>query len=130
MAHDSALAALLSGALLLQAAAAPQVAMSDAQVLGVSVGCGLIGGVISTLADATRDTHWSEWVKRAMASGMVAPALVVVAILQLFPERTLLLVTASAGVAGLVAWPVSQLLPKLAPGAIRDALKGWIGGAR
>lgn len=104
--------------------------MSDAQVLGVSVGAGLMGGVISTLAEATRETHWSEWVKRAAASGMVAPAIVVVAILNLLPDRTLLVVTATAGVAGLVAWPVSQLLPRLAPAALRDALKGFIGGAR
>ena len=68
--------------------------------------------------------------KRILASGLIAPALVVLAMLQMDTEHRLLHVFAASGGVGLVAYPVATTLPKLAPAAIRDAIKKWIGGGQ
>lgn len=133
MAHDqTTIGLLLAGAALTQAAAAPQVPMSDQQVVVVAVSSGLIGGVVSTLMAEVALANWREFIKRGLASGMIAPAIVAAAILYVLPAPTLLLVVAASGVAGLVAWPCAQLLPKLAPEALRNGIKRWLsagGGA-
>jgi len=129
MSHDvaNALAWLTTSAYGVTIAAAPQVPMGDAQVLAVSIGSGLIGGLVSALvADVVLTPR--ELAKRMLASGMASGAMVAVAIVYTVSEPRLLLVAGMAMSAGLVAWPVSQMLPKLAPSILRDAIKKWLGG--
>lgn len=114
-------------------AGAPQVPMSDEMVLGVSIGAGLIGGIVSTLiADGAITAR--ELLKRMIASGMASGAMVAGVIIYTMPEPRLLAVGGLALGAGIVAWPVSQTLPKLAPSILRDGLrkwlKDWLGGPK
>ena len=107
-------------------AVAPQVPMSDSQVLVVSIGAGLVGGILSALiSDGVLTAR--EVIKRMIASGMAAGAMVAGAIIYAIPEPRLLTVWGLALTAGLVAWPISQLLPKLAPAVLRDGLNKWLG---
>lgn len=129
MTHDAAhaIAVALSSATSLIAAAAPQVPMGDEQVIAVSIGAGLIGGLVSTLASDLALSN-RELSKRMLASGMAAPAIVAGAITLWVPVPTLFVVFALSGIAGLIAWPISQVLPKLAPSLLKDVLKKWLAG--
>ena len=35
-----------------------------------------------------------------------------------------------SGIVGIVAYPIATVLPKMAPAAVRDAIKKWIGGGQ
>ena len=129
MTHDAAHAAawLVSSAYGLTLAAAPQVPMSDERVLVVSIGAGLIGGLVSLLIDDVQLSK-RELAKRMLASGMASGAMVAGVIVFYVPEPRLLQVGGLALTAGIIAWPISQLLPKLAPSVLKNALKGWLKG--
>lgn len=125
MTHDAAHAAalILSGATVVTAVVAPQVPLSDVQILVLSVACGAIGGVVATLMSEDVITL-RGMAMRGLASVLVAPGIVAVALIQSGLEPRLLTVAAAAGIAGMCAWPVAQLLPKLAPAKLRE----WFGG--
>lgn len=135
VAHGAADAAQLtwlmaSGGLLITGASS-QTHLSELQVIAVASGAGLAGGFVHALLDNV-DWHWREYGKRILASGMVAPAVVLGLLvwglkLETF---TLLPVVAAAGPAGIVSYPIAQLLPKLAPRALRDWFERNFGGTK
>ncbi len=126
IAHDAmnAASALALSAYATTVASAPQVPMDDVQVVIVSLSAGLIGGLIATLSSEATVTK-RDLAKRMLASGMAAPGIVLLALVYYVPEPTLLKVVAISGVAGLVAWPVAESLPKLVPSALKTLLKRW-----
>lgn len=128
MAHDTGhvLGALIALSYTTTAAMAPQVPMSDEQVVGISIGAGLIGGLVYTLvADGAMTAR--DLGKRSLASAMSAPAIVAVLLYKLQVEPRLFGVVAVAGIAGLSAWPLAQAIPKLAPQVFRDWLRKVLG---
>jgi hypothetical protein len=107
--------------------AAPQGPLSDLQIIAISAGLGMAGGLVGALiGDEVMSPR--NLAKRVLASGIVAPALVTLTLLQLEVESRLLHVVGVSGVVGIVAYPIATVLPKMAPAAIRDAIKKWIGG--
>lgn len=131
MTHDAAhaLGWMMTSTYGVTIALAPQVPMTDLQVLSVSVGAGVIGGIGAALLSDDALTIRSV-VKRMLASGMASGAMVAGAIIHFVPEPRLLAVGGLAMTAGLIAWPVSQALPKMAPALLRDAIKKWLGGGK
>ena len=125
MTNDAAHAAgaVLWAAAAVTAAAAPQAPLSDLQILIISVACGAIGGVVATLMSEDVITLRSM-AMRGLASVLVAPGIVAAALIHFGAEPRLLVVSAAAGVAGMCAWPIAQLLPRLAPAKLRE----WMGG--
>jgi len=119
-----AFAWIISTAYGLTIAASPQVPMSDEKVLIASIGAGLIGGLVSALIDDAPLTK-RKLGARMLASGMASGAMVAGAIIYWVPEPRFLAVGGLALFAGIIAWPISQVLPKLAPSVLRDTLKGW-----
>ncbi len=107
--------------------AAPQGPLSDLQIIAISSGLGMAGGLVGALI-SDESLNPRNLIKRILASGIVAPALVTLSLLQLEVEHRLLHVVATAGVVGIVAYPVATTLPKMAPTAIRDLIKKWLGG--
>ena len=102
--------------------------LTELQVLLVSVGVGVLGGLTHALIDDV-DLHWREYIKRMMASGLLAPGLVALAIIYLLPTPGLLHVVSAAGPAGLAAYPLAKQIPKLAPKALREWWGRVFGGA-
>lgn len=127
MTHDAAhaMALILSSGYALVVAASPQVPMSDGRVLVVSIGAGMIGGLVAALLGDTTLTK-KKIGAMMLSSGMASGAMVAGAIIYWVPEPRLLAVGGMALFAGIIAWPISQLLPKLAPSVLRDTLKGWV----
>jgi hypothetical protein len=108
-------------------AAAPQVPLNDLQVLAVGVGAGIVGGIGSALiADGTLTVR--VVVSRMLASGMASGAMVAAYVIYWVPEPRLLAVGLAAMSAGLIAWPVSQAVPRMVPSLLREGLKRWLGG--
>jgi len=134
MTHDAAhvMALILSSGYAFTVAASPQVPMSDERVLVVSIGAGMIGGLVAALLGDSPLTK-RKLGAMMLSSGMASGAMVAGAIIYLVPEPRLLAVGGLALTAGIIAWPISQLLPKLAPSVLRDTLKSWaktwIGGS-
>lgn len=122
----AAVGILMAAAWATTAAAAPQVPLSDLQIVAISVGTGMMGGLVGALIS---DEALSPRVlaKRILASGLIAPALVVLAMLQLGTDHRMLHVVAAAGGVGLIAYPVATTLPKLAPTALREAFRRFMG---
>ena len=110
-------------------AVAPQGPLSDLQVISIAVGTGMMGGLVGALI-SDESLGWRVLSKRILASGLIAPALVALAMLQIGGDHRLLHVVAASGGVGLIAYPVAITLPKLAPTALRDAVKKWIGGGQ
>ena len=113
------LGTLATGTALVSAGLTPHI-LTELQVLLVAWGCGILGGLVHALIEEI-DWHWKEYAKRMLASGLVAPSLVAVAILYVLPSPSLLHVVSAAGPAGIAAYPLARLIPKLAP----KALKKW-----
>jgi hypothetical protein len=110
-------------------AVAPQVPLTDVQVLGVGIGAGIVGGIGSALiGDGSLTVRLV--VSRMLASGMASGAMVAAYVIYVVPEPRLLAVGLAAMFAGLIAWPVSQALPRMVPSLMRDALKKWLGGGK
>lgn len=105
----------------------PHAPVSDLQIIGISAGLGMAGGLVGALIGDEALTP-RNLIKRILASGIVAPALVTIAMMQAGVEFRLLHVVGTAGIVGVVAYPVATTLPKLAPTALRDAVKKWLGG--
>ena len=129
MTHDAghALGWMMTSAYGATLVIAPQVPLTDIQVLGVGIGAGIVGGIGSALiGDGTLTVRLV--VSRMLASGMASGAMVAAYVIYWVPEPRLLAVGLAAMTAGLVAWPVSQALPKMVPALMRDALKRWLGG--
>ena len=127
MSHDGG--AILGATVIAYAAtvaAAPQVPLSDIQMVAISISAGLFGGVLMTVIEDA-DISKRGLIKRMLASAMAAPALLLAALEWSHREPYLLAVVAISGVAGLVAWPIATMLPKLAPKALKRVLKNWIG---
>ncbi len=99
----------------------PQGPLSDEQMLGVSIGAGLFGGLVATLQQG-QQLSIRELGLRSVASAMSAPAIVAVILWQLELTPRLFGVVAVAGIAGLVAWPLAQMVPKLVPKLVREWL--------
>lgn len=129
MSHDGPhlLGAIAAAAYVTTVAGAPQIPMSDEQVLVTAIGSGLMGGLVSALM-ADGDLTRRVIATRMLACGMVSPSLVAAGIVYAIPSPSMLMVGALSGVAGMVAWPVATILPKLAPQALRKWFKSWIGG--
>ena len=129
MSQDAAIGILIGASLTVTAAAAPQGPLSDVQIIIIAVGTGMMGGLVGALI-SDEVLGWRVLAKRILASGLIAPALVVLAMLQMDTDHRLLHVFAASGGVGLIAYPVATTLPKMAPAAIRDAIKKWIGGGQ
>jgi hypothetical protein len=95
--------------------------LSDEQMLGVSIGAGLFGGLVATLQQG-QQLSIRELGLRSVASAMSAPAIVAVMLWQLELTPRLFGVVAVAGVAGLIAWPMAQMVPKMVPKLVREWL--------
>lgn len=134
MTHEAGHAAawIISTAYAVTVVASPQVPMSDERVLVVSIGAGLIGGLVSALLSDAPLTK-RKLGAMMLSSGMASGAMVAGAIIYFVPEPRLLAVGGLALTSGMISWPISQWLPKIAPSVMRDALKGFlknfIGGA-
>lgn len=102
--------------------------LTELQVLLVSFGAGVLGGLTHALIEDV-DWHWREYAKRMLASGLVAPGLVALAIIHVLPTSGLLHVVSASGIAGLAAFPVAKQIPKLAPKALREWWSKVFGGA-
>ena len=104
--------------------------LSEAQVLAIASGAGLAGGFVHAMFDDV-DWHWREYAKRILASGMVAPAIVVAILVWglKLPHYSLLPVAAASGPAGIVAYPIARMLPRMAPKALRDWIERTWGGS-
>lgn len=127
MTHDAAhaIAWIISSAYGVTVVASPQVPMSDERVLVVSIGAGMIGGLVAALLGDSPLTK-RKLGAMMLSSGMASGAMVAGAIIYWVPEPRLLAVGGLALTAGIIAWPISQLLPRLAPSVLRDALKSWV----
>jgi hypothetical protein len=110
-------------------AVAPQGPLSDLQVISIAVGTGMMGGLVGALI-SDESLSMRVLARRILASGLIAPALVAVAMLQIGNDYRLLHVVAASGSVGLIAYPVAITLPKLAPSALKDVVKKWLGGAQ
>ena len=131
MTHDAGqtLGLLVTSAYGVTIAVAPQVPLTDLQVLLVGVGAGIVGGIGSALiGDGTLTLRLV--VSRMLASGMASGAMVAAYVIYWVPEPRLLAVGLAAMTAGLIAWPVSQAVPRMVPSLMRDALKKWLGGGK
>lgn len=124
MTSDAAHAAgvILWAAAAVTAVTAPQVPLTDLQILVLSGACGAIGGVVATLMSEDVITL-RGMAMRGLASVLVAPSIVAAALIQSGMEPRLLVVSAAAGIAGMCAWPIAQMLPSLAPARLRE----WFG---
>lgn len=111
----------------LVAVAAPQGPLGDLQIIAISSGLGMAGGLFGALISDESLTP-RNLSKRILASGIVAPALVTLAMMQLDADYRLLHVVGTSGVVGIIAYPIATTLPKLAPTALRDLVKKWLGG--
>ena len=128
MSHDGAVVgALVAVAWATTAAAAPQVPLSDLQIILIAVGTGMMGGLVGALI-ADEPLSPRVLAKRILASALVAPALVVIAMMQIGTDHRMLHVVAAAGGVGLIAYPVATTVPRMVPSALREAIKRWIGG--
>lgn len=128
MASDgAAIAVVLAMATTTAAAAAPQVPMSEIQVLIVSAGFGLFGGVVATLIEAGTIQARNLFL-RMLASMMMAVSMVGGYFTWTEAQTTYLSVFALSGVSGMSAWHVTLAIPKLVPVVIKEALKRASGG--
>jgi hypothetical protein len=123
VAHDAGhiSTAILALAYTTTVAVAPQGPLSDEQMLGVSIGAGLVGGLVATLSPGNQ-LSLRELGLRSLASAMSAPAIVAAMLWHLELTPRLFGVVAVAGVAGLLAWPLAQLVPKMVPKLVREWL--------
>ena len=123
MSHDAGnlSMALMALAYTTTVAVLPQGPLSDEQMLGVSIGAGLFGGLVATLQQG-QQLSIRELGLRSVASAMSAPAIVAVMLWQLELTPRLFGVVAVAGVAGLIAWPMAQMVPKMVPKLVREWL--------
>jgi hypothetical protein len=119
----------ITASTLVVTAAAPQGPLSDLQIILISSGLGMAGGLVGALI-SDEALIPRNLIKRILASGIVAPALVTLAMMQIEADYRLLHVVATAGIVGVVAYPIATVLPKMAPAAIRDLIKKWIGGGQ
>lgn len=127
-AETSSAVYLIAAAAAAQVVAQPtEVPLGDLQLLAVTIGAGLMGGLVATL-NAPEELSLRHLAKRCIASGMVAPALVAGVLLWSEAHPTLFQAVATSCISGMVAWPcweISQpLMRKLLPAAARK----WIGG--
>lgn len=107
-------------------AASPQAPVSDWQLVIISCGAGLIGGFVMMLMSGS-DLTAREIAKRVLASAMLAPGIVALVMMKFAEQPTPIVVFGIAGAAGLAAYPLAELVPKLAPSTARKLLKRWLG---
>lgn len=88
--------------------------LTDVQLLAVTVGSGLMGGLGATLS-ALGEISIRHLAKRCIASGMVAPAIVAGFLFWRDLQPTLFQLWAISLVAGMAAWPGWALAKMLAP---------------
>lgn len=108
------------------AAATQEEVLSGHEMIAVSCSTGLVGGFLSTFG-GTANITLRTLIHRMGASGLAAPAIVSVWIVQAGIEPTVANVFASSGVAGIVAYPISQALPNLSLQWIKDMLRRFTG---
>lgn len=120
-------AALIAATALAQVASQPVGPLSDIQMLSVAVGSGLVGGFVATLM-ADEEISRRGLAKRMLASGMIAPALTLLALMWLGAHPTWLVVAAVSGPAGLFAWPIWELAPGLVRKYLPKAVEKRLGG--
>ena len=123
MTHDAmhAAALILSGATVITFAAAPQVPLTDLQILVLSASCGAIGGIVATLMSDQVITV-RGMAMRGLASVLVAPSIVSGVLIHYGTEPRLMLVASAAGLAGMIAWPVASALPRIVPARLKDVI--------
>lgn len=109
----------------LGAATGDEVLGGEATV-AVAASAGLMGGFLSTLwgvgAIRVRDLT-----SRMIASGMVSPALVIGSIYLLKVPQTVALVLCCSGIAGLAAYPIAQIIPKMSVKWFKELIKRVLG---
>lgn len=92
----------------------------------VAASAGLMGGFLSTLwgvgAIRIRDLT-----SRMIASGMVSPGLVVGTIYIADVQQTVAIVLCASGIAGLAAYPIAQVIPKMSVKWFKELIKRVLG---
>lgn len=123
MSHDAthATAALIASSAAITFASAPQVPLTDFQVLMISASCGAIGGVVATLMSDQVITM-RGMAMRGMASVLIAPGIVSALLLHYNAEPRLLTVASAAGIAGIIAWPIAQRAQQI----VNMAINKWL----
>lgn len=124
MYHDASftIAAIVATSVTTLAAAAPQSALSEEQIVVISVATGALGGVLATLT-SKEPFSIRELLSRMLASVLLAPA-TMYAVVWYMGDRPLTLfpVMSAAGVAGMAAWPLSQHMPRFVPALMKRIL--------
>lgn len=128
MASETSIAIMIAAATTVAAAAAPQEPMSELSVIAVSAGFGTLGGVIATLIEKGAITV-RELLLRMLASTLAAIAMVGGYFIWTAAVPTYMAVFALSSAAGLVAWHVVLMVPKIVPAAIREAMKRATGAS-
>lgn len=92
----------------------------------VAASAGLMGGFLSTLwgvgAIRIRDLT-----SRMIASGMVSPGLVVGTIYISDVQQTVAIVLCASGIAGLAAYPIAQIIPKMSVKWFKELILRMLG---
>lgn len=128
-AETSTAAAMIAAAATAQVVAQPaNVPLGEIQLLAVTIGAGLMGGLVATL-NAPEEISLRHLAKRCVAAGMVAPALVAGALFWSETTPTLFQAVAASCISGMVAWPVWEMTPPLLRKLLPAAARKWIGGA-
>ena len=100
--------------------------LGGTETVAVAASAGLMGGFLSTLwgvgAIRVRDLT-----SRMIASGMVSPALVIGSIYLLKAPQTVALVLCASGIAGLAAYPIAQVIPKMSVKWFKELILRMLG---